>query len=82
MDVDGRHVDIPSYALEPGQEVRIHPGSRVEPLARQALELTAEVPPWLQLDPEGLSGRATALPERDQVQVPFDERRIIEFYSR
>lgn len=80
--VDGDRVDIPSYALSPGQEVRIRPGSPVDPLVREALELQALTPPWLELDRDGLAGRVKSLPERHDVQVPFDETLVIEFYSR
>jgi small subunit ribosomal protein S4 len=80
--VDGERVDIPSYALSVGQEVRIRPGSRVEPLVAEALELTAEVPTWLERDRERLAGRVQRLPTRADAQVPFDETMIIEFYSR
>jgi small subunit ribosomal protein S4 len=82
VQVDGERVNIPSYRLSPGDEVRIRPGSRIEPLVREALELTAEVPAWLERDREGLTGRVKSLPERSEVQVPFDETQIIEFYSR
>ena len=82
VQVDGDRVDIPSYGLSPGQEVRIKPGSRVEPLVQEALELTAKVPPWLERDADALRGNVKGLPERADVQVPFDETQIIEFYSR
>jgi small subunit ribosomal protein S4 len=82
VQVDGERVNIPSYRLSPGDEVRIRPGSRIEPLVREALELTAEVPAWLERDREGLTGTVKSVPERSEVQVPFDETQIIEFYSR
>jgi small subunit ribosomal protein S4 len=82
VQVDGERVNIPSYGLSPGDEVRIRPGSRIEPLVQVALELTAEVPAWLERGREGLAGRVKSLPERSEVQVPFDETQIIEFYSR
>jgi small subunit ribosomal protein S4 len=82
VQVDGERVDIPSYAISPGQEVRIKPGSRVEPLVQEALELTAEVPPWLERDRDALKGTIKSLPDRSDVQAPFDETQIIEFYSR
>jgi small subunit ribosomal protein S4 len=80
--VDGQRVDIPSYAMRPGQHVAIRPGSAVEPLVRDALDLTAVVPPWVKADPEGAGGRMLRPPHRNEVQVPFDETLIIEFYSR
>jgi small subunit ribosomal protein S4 len=82
VQVDGERVNIPSYRLSPGDEVRIRPGSRIEPLVQEALELTSEVPAWLEREREGLKGRVKSLPERSEVRVPFDETQIIEFYSR
>jgi small subunit ribosomal protein S4 len=80
--VDGGRVDIPSYSLDSGQEVRIRPGSRIEPLVEEALDLAAEVPPWLELDRGRMAARMTRRPQRSEVQAPFDETQIIEFYSR
>jgi ribosomal protein S4 len=40
------------------------------------------VPSWLERDRERLAGRVQRLPTRADVQVPFDETMIIEFYSR
>lgn len=82
VEVDGKRVDRPSYGLSPGEEVRIKPGSRVEPLVQEALELASEVPAWLERDREGLKGTVRSLPERVEVRAPFDETQIIEFYSR
>jgi small subunit ribosomal protein S4 len=80
--VDGERVDIPSFSLSVGQELRIRPGSRVEPLVEEALDLAAEAPPWLEPDREQRAGTVKRRPERTEVQAPFDETQIIEFYSR
>jgi small subunit ribosomal protein S4 len=80
--IDGERVDIPSYSLDVGEELRIRPGSRIQPLVEEALDLAAEVPPWLELDRERSAGRVTRRPERSEVHAPFDETQIIEFYSR
>lgn len=80
--VDGGPVDIASYQVSPGEEVRIRPASPVEPLVREALELVAKVPPWLELDRDAMAGRVLHLPQRHEVEVPFDESLIVEFYSR
>jgi small subunit ribosomal protein S4 len=39
-------------------------------------------PVWLSLDAEALAGRVLRPPDRQDVQVPFDEQVVIEFYSR
>lgn len=80
--VNRDRVDVPSYLVDAGDEVRIKPGSSVEPLAREAIDRMATVPPWLQLDREELTGKVLHLPGREEVQVPFDEPLIVEYYSR
>jgi hypothetical protein len=64
------------------RELRIRPGSRIQPLVEEALDLAAEVPPWLELDRERSAGRVTRRPQRSEVHAPFDETQVIEFYSR
>ena len=80
--VDGSRVDVPSYLVKQGDEVRIKPGSTVESLVRESLDNVPGVPAWLQLDRDNLSGKVLHLPEREEVQIPFDESLVIEFYSR
>ena len=80
--VDGRRVDIASYAVKPGQEVALAAGSPVRPLAEANTELTGTVPAWLQADFEALSGKVLRLPNRDEVAAPIDEHLIVELYSR
>lgn len=82
VTVGGRAVDIPSYEVQPGEEVQVRPSSRVGPVATEALDAGRELPPWMSLDRERLAGRLLRQPERQEVQVPFDERQLIEFYSR
>lgn len=80
--VDGKRVAIPSYLVRPGQEVGVKPDSAVEPLVRESAEQVAKVPAWLELNREAMSGRVLHLPERDEVDVPYDESLVVEFYSR
>jgi small subunit ribosomal protein S4 len=75
-------VDRPSYEVVPGDAVRIRAGSAVEPLAREAMEMSPGPAAWLALDADELTGRVLRQPDRRDVQVPFDEQVIIEFYSR
>jgi small subunit ribosomal protein S4 len=80
--VGSERVDRPSYQVEPGDTIAIRPGSAVEPLAREAVEMSPGPPVWLSLDAEALAGRVLRPPDRQDVQVPFDEQVVIEFYSR
>jgi small subunit ribosomal protein S4 len=80
--VDGRRVDIASYSVKAGQTVAIRPDAPIEPLVREATELTAKVGPWLQADFDGLTGRVLRVPERSEIPAPIHEQLIVEFYSR
>jgi small subunit ribosomal protein S4 len=80
--VDGRRVTIPSYRVRPGQVVAFSGSSSVRPLAADAAELLARVAPWLETDPDGLSGRVLRDPVRADVYVPIDEQLVVEHFSR
>jgi hypothetical protein len=56
--------------------------ARQQAREREALEPTAEVPPWLEPDRAALKGIVRRLPQRADLQAPFDQTQIIEFCSR
>lgn len=80
--VDGGRVDIPSVQVKAGQTVALRTGSPVEPAVRDAVELVAAVPGWLQVDVDALEGKVLRLPERSEIATPVNEQLIVEFYSR
>jgi small subunit ribosomal protein S4 len=80
--VDGRRVDIASFAVTPGQVITLRAGAPIEPLVREATELTSSIGGWLQADVDGLSGKVLRLPERREIPSPVQEQLIVEFYSR
>jgi small subunit ribosomal protein S4 len=80
--VDGRRVTIPSFRVKPGQVVSLSAASPVRPVAAEAAELLARVAPWLETDPDGLSGRVLRDPVREDVYIPIDEQLVVEHFSR
>jgi len=80
--VDGRRVTIPSYRVKPGQVVALGVSSPVRPVAAESAELLARVAPWLETDPDGLTGRVLRAPVREDVNVPIDEQLVVEHFSR
>jgi small subunit ribosomal protein S4 len=80
--VGGRKVDRPSYEVQPRDVITFRPNARIEPVVRQATELTGSVPGWLLADHEGLSGRVERLPERREIDAPTNEQLIVELYSK
>jgi small subunit ribosomal protein S4 len=80
--VDGRRVTIPSFRVKTGQVVSLSTSSPVRPVAAEAAELLARVAPWLETDPDGLSGRVLRDPVREDVYIPIDEQLVVEHFSR
>jgi len=82
FQVNGRRVNIPSYGVRPDDVVALKHGSPVEQLVRDATDLTAAVPLWLQADHEGLTGTVLKWPERTEIDAPVQESLIVELYSK
>ena len=80
--VNGKRVDIASYQVRPDDVITIKPGSGATEVVRQATELTAVVPPWLQADHDALTAKVLRLPERSEIAAPIQEQLIVELYSK
>ena len=80
--VNGRKVDIPSYAVRPGDVVAVRASSGQNPTIQHAMEEVKGrgIPEWLTLD--GLGGRVAQLPNRQQINLPVQEQLIVELYSK
>jgi small subunit ribosomal protein S4 len=80
--INGRRVDIPSYQVRPDDVITIRPESGAADVVRQATELTAAVPPWLQADHDALTAKVLREPERSEISAPVSEQLIVELYSK
>jgi small subunit ribosomal protein S4 len=40
------------------------------------------VPAWLRLDINEMNGRVVSVPTRADLELPFDEQMVVEFYQR
>ncbi len=82
FQVNGRRVNIPSYQVRAGDIVAMKAGAPVEQIVRDATDLTASVPAWLQADHDNLTGKVLKAPERDEIDAPVQEQLIVELYSK
>lgn len=84
FNVNGRKTDIASMILKPGMEISVREGSKkTEYFKTRALMLKDKaVPLWMRLDTNALSGQVLALPTRQDLELPFDEALVVEFYQR
>jgi small subunit ribosomal protein S4 len=83
--VNGHKVNIPSYAVKPGDIIEVKPKSRDILFFRDIIapRLSKHQPPsWLDLDPKQWRGKVLNLPEGDDLKQGFDAKLIIEYYSR
>jgi len=84
LEINGRCVDIPSYQVKPGEEVRVAKGSRELDVVAASLELASRGQPvsWIAVDREARVGRVTERPTRDAIPIAADEQLIVELYSK
>lgn len=82
--VNNKRVNIPSFQVESDQIISIAEKSQPKKLFENLKQILIkhEVPTWLSLDAEKLSGKILSEPKVEDIQVNFDPRKIIEFYSR
>jgi small subunit ribosomal protein S4 len=83
--LNGRRVDIPSILIKPGDEFSVRPKSAANAYFKQLtqeLAGNAASVRWLTFDAKKLTGKATGLPAREDIQEEIHEQLIIEFYSR
>jgi len=82
--VDGKRVNIPSYRVKPGQKIEIREKSKNNVQIKRAIELTNQtgIVDWVDVDKDKLFGIFTRIPERSEVEIPVEERLIVELYSK
>jgi small subunit ribosomal protein S4 len=84
VKVNGRKVNIPSFALKVNDVVEIKESNVSRQLATKNLELATSraVPDWLSLNKEAFKGVIMRIPTRDEIQPIANEQAVVEFYSR
>jgi len=84
FSVNGIKVNIPSFLVKPGDTVEVREKSKKIVRILEAAEgvVRRGVPPWLELDKEQLKGNVRALPARDDITIPIQEKLIVELYSK
>src|SRR5947209_11806746 len=83
--VNGRKVDIPSFAVRPNDTIEVREKSKNNPTILAARDATAHAPSpnWIEVDRDALRGRILQQPKReDLVQIQLNEQLIVELYSK
>ena len=84
VEVNGRPVDVPSFQLHPGDEVRVAKGSREMDIIAVSFDLASKGQPvsWITVDRGAMTGRIVERPTRDAIPIAAEEQLIVELYSK
>lgn len=82
--VNGKKVNIPSYLVSVGDVISVKSKSKSSSKIKDNAELAATKPPteWIEYDADNLTGKITALPSREDIDLPIKESLIVELYSK
>jgi len=73
VEVNGKKVDIRSFQVKPGMVISIREKSRKMKAINASLESSGrDVPPFLELEAEKLSGKMLSFPEPMDIPLPID----------
>ncbi|NOZ22124.1 MAG: 30S ribosomal protein S4 [Planctomycetes bacterium] len=82
--VNGRKLDVPSYMVRKGDVVTLKKSEKTAGRLQVNLEASkdAEVPGWLEVQPEPLEGRVRSLPTADDASLLVEVQLVVELCSR
>ena len=84
VTVNGRKTDVSSMNVKPGDVVAVKASEKSKRLGQRGVELTqiANVPEWLIVDKDNLSGSVVRIPSREDINPIVNEQLVVELYSR
>ncbi len=84
FEVNGKRVDIPSYATKPGDVITVRESKKASKYmeARKEKMKGFKSQEWIELNPTTLSGKVLSVPTPDQIGNLINTQLIVEHYSR
>jgi len=82
VKVNGVTKAISAYRVKPGDKVSIDGRFKENPALVRWAERFTNVPSWLTVDREKLTGEVVALPQREEISYPVEVSLIVELYSK
>ena len=83
ITVDGEVVNIPSYAVKPGQLIGVRERSKsLEVIANSLAGFNHSKYAWLEWDEASKVGKMLHIPERADIPENIKEHLIVELYSK
>lgn len=84
VKVNGRKVNVPSFALKVNDVIEIKDCTVSKQLAAKNIESSTSrvVPDWLSVSKDSLKGTVMRIPSREDIHPIANEQAVVEFYSR
>ena len=84
VEVRQRTVDVPSFQVKPGEELRVRMKSREMVAVQAAMDQSSRGAPlaWIAVDKESYSGRMLEKPQRQSIPIAAQEQLVVELYSK
>jgi small subunit ribosomal protein S4 len=84
VEIGQKAVDIPSYLVSPGEEVRVRMKSREQASVMAAMDQSTRGAPhsWIAVDSHTFSGRMLERPSRPNIPIAAQEQLVVELYSK
>lgn len=83
IEVNGHRVDIPSYRVQPGDEVGVREKSKKNEHIQHCIEMpTLRLAGYLSFEAGDMKGKLEHLPTRDDVPIQVDEQLVVEYYAQ
>lgn len=82
--VNGKKVNIPSFQISVGDVITLKEKSRANKTITENMEAAVRrtAPTWLEVDGDNFKATVKALPNREEITMPIQERLIVELYSK
>ena len=84
VTVNGRKVNIPSFQVKPGMVISLTEKGKSMQKIKDNIEDNAfrAAPKWIEYDKNNLTAKIIAVPAREDIDMPIEERLIVELYSK
>ena len=84
VEINQKTVDVPSYLVDPGEEVRVRMKSREMASIMSAMDQSTRGAPlsWIAGDRDTFSGRMLERPQRTSIPIAAQEQLVVELYSK
>ena len=85
ITVNGRVINIPSYQVQPSDEIAVREKAKKQTRIKTAIDLAGQravKPTWIDVDHSAMKGTYKNKPERSELPADIKEQLIVEFYSK